>query len=407
MMFWPWTHPAFSDPATLSLAETVSIVSLKLFFYILWCRKWLFVFVVGATLVATFYITSRMPKQYSTLATLVLDVHEAEPFDQSSTGVPRYSTSGYLRTQADIINSRRVALKAFDLLDEEVRKELASVYEVPSAAEEAATSPARDRLANILLDNLAVDVSSESLVLNIWMTTSDPNLSAEITNAFAQAYMDVTLELNVEPARRNAAWFDEQLQGLRERLEDKQRDLTAYQSEKGIVSMDERLDTEMQQFEELSSSYLEAQNETYSVRSRQLGSQHPEYLRALARERSIAESLDRQKQRVFEVRQLRDELDLLVRDVDNAKRTYDQALQKYYQDMLKSQFNRTNIAVLNYATVPRTPSSPNMRVNLALAAILGLVFGGGLVFATELVMRRVRIEEDVADVTGLPLLGTI
>lgn len=382
-------------------------MSLKLFFYILWCRKWLFLFVVSATLLTTFYITSQMPRQYSTAATLVLDFQEAEPFDQSSTGVPRYFTSGYLRTQADIINSRRVALKAFDLLDEEARKKLATLYGVPSAAEVPADSPARARIAGVLLDNLAVDASSESLVLDVWMTTSDPNLSAAIANAFAQAYMDVTLELNVEPARRNAAWFDQQLQVLRQRLEDKQRALTAYQSEKGIVSMDERLDTEMQRFEELSSSYLEAQNETYSVRSRQLGSQHPEYLRALARERSIEESLERQKQRVLEVRQLRDELDLRVRDVDNAKRTYDQALQKYYQDMLKSQFNRTNIAVLNEAMVPRTPSSPDMRVNLALAAMLGLVFGGGLVFATELVMRRVRIEEDVVDGTGLSLLGTI
>jgi uncharacterized protein involved in exopolysaccharide biosynthesis len=312
-----------------------------------------------------------------------------------------------LPTQADIISSRRVALKAFDLLGADVKKKAATLYGVPAAADASAGPDARARVASALLESVAVDVSSESLVLNVWMTTPDPDLSAEMANAFAQAYMDVTLELNVEPARRNAAWFDQQLHVLRQRLENKQRALTAYQSEKGIVSMDERLDTEMQRYEELSSSYLEAQDETYSVRSRQLGSQHPEYLRALARERSIEESLERQKQRVLEVRQLRDELDLLVRDVDNAKRTYDLALQKYYQDMLKSQFNRTNIAVLNEAMVSRTPSGPNMRINLALATILGMVFSGGLVFGTELVMRRVRIEEDVVDATGLPVLGTI
>ena len=41
-----------------------------------------------------------------------------------------------------------------------------------------------------------------------------------MANGYAKAFIATTLDsLTVEPARRNAAWFDEQLKVLRTRLE--------------------------------------------------------------------------------------------------------------------------------------------------------------------------------------------
>lgn len=382
-------------------------MSVKLFFYILWCRKWLVLAVLIGTIAATAYLTSKIPKQYAAYTTLVLDFRDSGPFDQSGPGLPRYATSSYLSTQADIISSRRVALKSLDKLGDKQLSKLAGLYLGPYAAAHASESSVRDRLADILLNKLTIDVSNESRVIEIWTTTPDPMLTAEIANAFAQAYIDISLELNIDPARRNAEWFDGQLQALRSRVEEKQRELTKYQADKGIVSIDERLDTEMQRFEELSSSLVDAQAETYNVRSRQLGSKHPEYLRALAREKSVEQSLEQQKARVLEVRQVRDELSLLLRDVENARRTYDMALQEFYQNTLESQFNQTNVAVLNEAGVPRTPSSPNMKLSLALATLLGLVFGCGLALAAELATRKVRMEEDLTAGAGLRVLASV
>lgn len=382
-------------------------MNLKLFLQILRARKKLVLFVLAATIAATALLTLNTPKEYATSTSLVIDFRDSGPFDQ--VGVPRQAAADYLMTQVDIIRSVNVAFKVLNLLDEEHVATLAREFagDDTSRGVPLDDKQVRDKLAAKLLDNLTVDPSRESRVLSIRFSSPDPELSAAVADGFAQAYIEASLELNVAPARRNAVWFDEQLRTLRSRLEEKQNALTAYQQDKGIVAIDERLDTETRRFEELSSNLVEAQSSTLDVAARQLGQQHPEYKRAVEREQSIQRTLAQQKTRVFEVIQQRDELDLLVQDVENARKTYDLALQEYYQNSMESQFNQTNIAVLNQAAIPTRPSSPNLRFNLVLAAMLGLVFGFGLALAAEALARRVRTEEDLSDRIGVPVLITL
>jgi uncharacterized protein involved in exopolysaccharide biosynthesis len=380
-------------------------VNLKLFMQILLARKQLVIFVFLATIAATVLVTLNAPRRYTTSTTLVIDSRDIGPFEQA--GVNRQLASGYLMTQVDIIGSRNVALKALEALEPADLELLAGEYLGRSASEALDDPAVRDGMAGKLIENLSVTPPRESRVLSIRFTSSDPNLSAKVADALAQAYIDAALQLTVEPARRNAAWFDSQLGDLRARLEEKQKLLSAYQEDKGIVAIDERLDTETQRFEDLSSGLIEAQARTRDVRSRQLGVEHPEYKRALENERSIEQSLELQKQRVFRIKQERDELDLLVRDVENARKTYDLALQEFYQNSMESQFNQTNIAVLNKAAVVYRPTSPNWRMNIALGTLLGLVFGVGLALVAEALGRRVRIEEDLSDAIGVPVLTSL
>src|SRR6266705_2643272 len=64
--------------------------------------------------------------------------------------------------------------------------------------------------------------TSQSNVIQVSFSAADPRRSAAIANAFAKAYVNTMLELRVEPTREAAAWFDEQLKGLRANLEDAQ-----------------------------------------------------------------------------------------------------------------------------------------------------------------------------------------
>jgi uncharacterized protein involved in exopolysaccharide biosynthesis len=65
-----------------------------------------------------------------------------------------------------------------------------------------------------------------------------------------------------DPARQSKEWFNEQLKSLRNRLEEAQSRLTAYQQEEGIVSSNERLDTEISRLQDQSSQLLTAQQHT-------------------------------------------------------------------------------------------------------------------------------------------------
>jgi uncharacterized protein involved in exopolysaccharide biosynthesis len=379
-------------------------VNLKLFLQIIKARLWIIALILLGTIATAAVVTLQTPSSYTAVTTVVLDVQGKGPFDP--VGASRNLATGYQATQVDIIESRSVALRVVDLLTPASKAAAIKLYLSPEDAQ-LGDKVIRPMLAGTFQDGLNVRPAGASQVLSLEFSSENPNLAAEIADAFAKAYTDVSLELQVKPARRNARWFDGQLKDMRARLEEKQRLLTAYQRDRGIVSIDERLDVENRRYQELATALVVAQTNRYDVESRQLGRQHPEYLRAIDRERSVQASLNRQKQKVLEIQQQRDELNLMVRELENSRTVYDQALQQFNQSTMQSQFTGTNVAILSKAALPASPSSPNIPENMTLAVLLGLVLGFGVAFLLEVLNRRIRISEDLSQGLGVPVLASL
>jgi chain length determinant protein EpsF len=122
----------------------------------------------------------------------------------------------------------------------------------------------------MLKKTVVVTPSRDSSVIDISMTWSDPKTAAILANAYAQAYIDTNIELKVDPAKQYATWFDERSRALRADLEAKQKRLSDYQTETGIVaSTDGRLDIENARLAELSSQLLTIQALRQDSQSRQ------------------------------------------------------------------------------------------------------------------------------------------
>ena len=281
-------------------------MNFKVFIEIVKSRFGFLILVLTIVVATSAAFTFTQVKTYSASSSLVLTFQDSGPFEQL--GIPTQLAASYMATQVDIVVSRNVALKVIDrlgILDSTASMNSFLVRNngsMPDELEENTTF----WIADILLEGISVRPARESRVLTLDYECADAELAAQVADAFGQAYIDATLELSMEPARRNAAWFDEQLQMLQVQLEEQQQALTAYQQEHGIVAIDEQLDTETKRLEDLSSKLTAAQAETFDVQSRQLGDQHPEYIRAMEQQQSLQRSLDRQKANVLEVKQQRD-----------------------------------------------------------------------------------------------------
>jgi len=68
---------------------------------------------------------------------------------------------------------------------------------------------------------------------------------------------------------------------------------------------------------------------------------------------------------------------------------------------------RDSITVVERAGTPSIPSSPNMRLNLTLAFMLGLILGGALALLKESVSDRIKDVEELEKVTRHPVIATI
>ena len=104
---------------------------------------------------------------------------------------------------------------------------------------------------------------------------------------------------------------------------------------------------------------------------------------------------------------VRDDGTVLLRDVDNAQRTYDQIMQRLNQTTLESLATQSNVSVLSQAVPPVEPTWPKPLLVTALALFLGALLGVGVVVGRELFDRRVRSIDDVAQAVALPVIGVL
>lgn len=168
----------------------------------------------------------------------------------------------------------------------------------------------------------------------------------------------------------------------------------------------------------------------------QYGANHPQYLRLASENRSLREKIGAEMERVvagvantrrqsqqreaelkkalaaqraslLEMKEGRNELTVLTRNVETAQRTYESALQRSVVSQVESRSSQTNIALLGPAVAPRQPSQPKVLLNIALAAIVGTLLGVGLAMLLEMVDRRVRSRGDLEGLPEAPLLGEL
>ena len=66
-----------------------------------------------------------------------------------------------------------------------------------------------------------------------------------------------------------------------------------------------------------------------------------------------------------------------------------------------------NVKVLSDANVPMFPVKPNILLNTAIAAVLGMMIGIAIAFLKVVLDRRIKTEQDVETILELPVLGSI
>lgn len=219
-------------------------------------RQWLVLFVFtlivgGATLGSLLW-----PKSYKGEASIVVDVSNPDLV----TGNPKAveTASAYLATQIDVITSHSVALKVVDQLKLNDDPEIIQRFREKVHA----AGSIRDWIANLLEGNLEIVPSRESSVVVIDYYARDPQIAAEIANAFADAYIATDRELKSDTARRQSGWFRGQNEDLRRNLEAAQNKLASYQRTNAMIANSpDRLDVESAHLTDITSQLVAAQGQ--------------------------------------------------------------------------------------------------------------------------------------------------
>lgn len=147
---------------------------------------------VVACVVIAVVVGAIAPARYTARVSVLVDAAAAS----APAGGPVAGRDALVATQADVVTSGRVALKAVDALrPSEPGRSVSGGLPAPGTA-------TRHELADRLLERLTVRAAPNSGVLEIAYTADDPGTAVRTADAFARAYVDTLAELRADATRR-------------------------------------------------------------------------------------------------------------------------------------------------------------------------------------------------------------
>lgn len=229
-------------------------MSIQQFFLILRARLAIVLSAFIVTVLLVGFVSFTTPKQYVATATLMMDVKSPDPVTgQMLQGVV---ASSYVNTQIDIIKSKATAAKVIQILRMAEDPKMLQDWQLATEGK----VDFNEWLSGSLTQGLGVITSRENNIIKINYTNTDPESAKVLANAFAQAYLDVILDLKVMPARQYTSFFEAQMLDARTKLETAQKVLSQFLNENRITAVDNRLDFEVEKLNDLSRQLTQLQS---------------------------------------------------------------------------------------------------------------------------------------------------
>jgi succinoglycan biosynthesis transport protein ExoP len=143
---------------------------------------------------------------------------------------------------------------------------------------------------------------------------------------------------------------------------------------------------------------------------RVLGAAEKEYLASVQFERDMSAEVETYKKQALELGPILVAYNVLARNKKSAEDQYNILVARLSTSQMTNSMAQgmdTNVRMLDAAMLPTNPVSPNLRINILIAASLALVLGLGLVFLIVFLDRSIKGAEDVQISANAPVLGVV
>ncbi len=337
----------------------------------------------------------------------------------------------------EIINSYVKILQSQDL----VRKALMAVgvEKVFPSLKSIGDETERMELAanSMIYGNLRIGSSSQSNVIEVFVTNKNPEVAAEFAAVLMQKFVSAQARVYDIPEKD---FLEEQIQTTRTSLQDAESSFLDFKEQVGVSSIDEEMRNLLRQKTDLMSiafkALTEAQQELAKLEA-QAAEAKLTYRDDSAVMQRLIERVETAKQqlkklemglednigddgalanrigvindRISYLEDKRADFNQLEKNVDMASKNleyYTQLFEEARANNVINSHNITRITVVDKPFAPSMPVRPRKKIILAIAILAGGIFGLGLVVLMELLDERFTASDQLAKVLGVPVLVT-
>lgn len=145
-----------------------------------------------------------------------------------------YDVDRFLNTQLDVLKSRTLARRVADRLRLYNNGRFLKAVGIEDGLG-ADRKQLEEITVNLVRSRMSVTLPRQSRVATISVVTADPNMSADIANAYAREFIQANLQRKFESSDYARQFVAQQLDMAKQRLEAAERDLNAYARSAGLI----------------------------------------------------------------------------------------------------------------------------------------------------------------------------
>lgn len=188
--------------------------------------RWLILGAVALGLAGAVVITLLTTPQYKATAVLEINPPSIEILEDSKAKVSPGDRE-FLATQYGLLASRSLAQRVAQELNLASNEEFLDIEADRATRLKAATG--------MLMGNFDVDPVEMSRLVRISYSSPSPALAAQITNSFADNFINANLERRYEASSYARSFLERQIANVKGELEKSERQLVAYAQQQGII----------------------------------------------------------------------------------------------------------------------------------------------------------------------------
>lgn len=195
--------------------------------------------IIGAFVALAIVLTLLDTPKYSAQASVQINDQSdkvlGDDLDTQTNVNTTWDVERFLNTQLEILQSREVAERVARKLNLYNDTAFFAAVEAELPEDDADQRTREEVTFRLLRANLGVDLPFETRIVRISFTTTDPQLSAKIANAFAEEFIQSNLQRRFDSSSYARGFIAEQLEQARAELESSERELNAYARQAGLI----------------------------------------------------------------------------------------------------------------------------------------------------------------------------
>lgn len=323
-------------------------------------HRYVIMFSIGVLLTATYIFTGLQKIVYTASCTVKVSQAESNPL------IPSYFGGGM-----DVVGSEIRMIKSEDV----IRRALVKTRSTETVVD--------------MMGNIEVEQSGTSDQVVIRGYYDSPEKVAMLVNAIAECYIEKSTEEKSRSEKEQKQYIKTQLTQQEQMLYKAEENLKNFKAKGGVSGMAQAL-----------ASKLIDLNSQIANLKRQYTEEHPEVLKKKEEISFIEEQIKKLSEQDAELIRLTREMDI-----------YDslyKELRKKYQDAEIAEAGKIQTSVIvSKALAPRKPIRPDLKLNMIIGFLLGLIIGAVAAFFMESLDTTIGSVEDLESFIGLPVLGII